>query len=273
MSAKRLDAEVVKGDNGYGGEEENWRINPNLIPADSPVLKSREDVFVDFDPFSKARSRTMGGAPAAWIGGPGAKERAMKELNERKKKEEEEEKEKKELGVDGDDDKDEDDEQVLDEDEAAELDQSSDFFNFDKVTNRPSTVDPLSRSTGSISDLTVKELVNDYNYPLPYIADMIMQFGFVKPPLDINSRLGDICSGTELFAILEVVNSVPGYEVANFYYTSSVAEACEEFGWDLRAILKFCEEEGFSLPFGIRTVLRTDQIGALIKQFGEGEGA
>ena len=266
LRAKR-DATVVTGkDDG----EEDW--TPNNIPADSPALKNRKDVFVDFDPYAKATPRKAAWAnerdepasPAASTTATAATTRRVAEVRGRE-----------EPTKDDDDDDDENDDESnwdINSQEAAERDASTDFFNFNNLPNQSSSVDPLARSTGSISDLTVKELVDDYNYPMPYIADMIMQFGYVKPPLDINSRLGDICSGTELFALLEVVNSVPGSEVANFYYTSNIAESCEEFGWDLKAVLKFCEEEDYSLPFGIRTVPRTDQIGALVRMFSSGGG-
>jgi hypothetical protein len=153
-------------------------------------------------------------------------------------------------------------------------DSSDDYFNLanDSSSSRRSSIDPSSRNSGSISDLTVSSFAASYFYPLPYIADMIMQFGVVRPPLDVSSRLGDICSGEELFALLEVVNTIPGHDVADYYYTGDIGEACEEFGWDLRAVLKICQDEEWSLPFGVRTVLRTDQIGELISMLGNGLG-
>jgi len=141
-----------------------------------------------------------------------------------------------------------------------------------------------------IAASTLSEIALDYSLPLPYLGDICLHFG-ASPPLACSSKLGDLISGEQCFALVEAINSVDPSELSDLYHDGTVADLarflptrlynadsydaandndsdsdCDEL--PLSAVMEVCTRKKFNLPFGASTCLRVEQVEYLEDYFG-----
>ncbi|CAJ1920352.1 unnamed protein product [Cylindrotheca closterium] len=124
------------------------------------------------------------------------------------------------------------------------------------------------REDGFLGDCTLAEIALDYSVPICYLADVLCMWG-VPVPIDINSRLGDMVTGEQAFALVEAVNSLDIGALQDRYANQDMVKMCHEWEIDIRDAFAFAMKEGWSLPFGVRTVLRQEQEDELLRVYSK----
>lgn len=122
------------------------------------------------------------------------------------------------------------------------------------------------REDGFLGDCTLAEIALDYSVPICYLADVMCMWG-VSIPININARLGDMVTGEQAFALVEAVNSLDVGALQDRYGNQNLLQLCDEWEIDLKDSFAFAMKEGWSLPFGVRTVLRVEQEDELLRVF------
>lgn len=122
------------------------------------------------------------------------------------------------------------------------------------------------REDGFLGDCTLVEIALDYSVPICYLADVLCMWG-VPVPIDINARLGDLVTGEQAFALVEAVNSLDVGAIQDRYSNQNLMQICDEWDIDIRDGFAFAMKEGWSLPFGVRTILRQEQEDELLRVF------
>lgn len=122
------------------------------------------------------------------------------------------------------------------------------------------------REDGFLGDCTLTEIALDYSVPICYLADVMCMWG-VPVPIDINARLGDLVTGEQAFALVEAVNSMDVGALQDRYSNQNLMQICDEWEIDIRDGFAFAMKEGWSLPFGVRTILRQEQEDELLRVF------
>ena len=145
-----------------------------------------------------------------------------------------------------------------------------DFFSTTTTANNqnnPDFANPSinSKSEGSFTTLTLDQISEDYRFPLCYLADVVSTFG-VPPPVDIHIPVGEMVNGEQSFALLEAVNSLQGIDLDEQYCDDNISNLCDRRDWTVPEVLSIAQEEGWSLPFGVRTCLRWEEVAILEKK-------
>lgn len=87
-------------------------------------------------------------------------------------------------------------------------------------------------------------------------------------PIHVQDRLGDLVTGEQAFSILEAVNSLDIAALHDRYSNTNLLNVAAEWDIDIKAAFEMAMEEGWSLPFGVRTCLRVEQEEELIRVLG-----
>lgn len=130
---------------------------------------------------------------------------------------------------------------------------------------------PQFREEGYLGDSTLKEISMDYGVPITYLADVLATWG-VPIPIDPNSRLGDMVTGEQAFAILEAIHTLDVAELHERYAEDDLMNLCDYYDLDIKLAFDFCMERGWALPFGVRTFLRVEQEAELLDALDGGDG-
>jgi len=130
---------------------------------------------------------------------------------------------------------------------------------------------PQYREEGYLGDCTLKEISMDYGVPITYLADVLATWG-VPIPIDPNSRLGDMVTGEQAFAILEAIHTLDVAELHERYAEDDLMNLCDYYDLDIKMAFDFCMERGWALPFGVRTFLRVEQEAELLDALDGGDG-
>lgn len=120
------------------------------------------------------------------------------------------------------------------------------------------------REEGFMGDCTLSEIAMDYSVPICYLADVLCMWG-VPVPININDRLGDLVTGEQAFALVEAVNSLDIGAIQDRYSNQNLLQVCEYWDIPITDAFAFAMKEGWSLPFGVRTNLRTEQEDELLR--------
>lgn len=134
-----------------------------------------------------------------------------------------------------------------------------------KDKNKKSTFN--KREPGFLGDCTLEEIATDYSVPVCYLADVLCMWG-TPVPIDVHTRLGDMVTGEQAFAILEAINSLDVAALHDRYSNQSLMLLCEDWDIPLSEAFEMAMKEGWSLPFGVQTVLRVEQEEELIRVLG-----
>merc|ERR1711971_319798 len=86
-------------------------------------------------------------------------------------------------------------------------------------------LDQQYREAGFLGDSTLREINMDYSVPIPYLAEVIANWG-VPVPIDPLSRLGDMVTGEQAFAILEAIHTLDIAELHERYSEDSLMSIC-----------------------------------------------
>lgn len=123
------------------------------------------------------------------------------------------------------------------------------------------------RVPGYLGDCTLKEIAHDYAVPTAYLADVLCTWG-VPVPINVYDRLGDLTTGEQAFAILEAINTLDNADLQDRYSDFAFQDLCDHYEIDLKDAFEFAMKEGWNLPFGIQTALRSEQEDELLRLFG-----
>ena len=123
------------------------------------------------------------------------------------------------------------------------------------------------REEGYLGDSTLREISLDYGVPIPYLADVLANWG-IPVPIDPNVRLGDMVTGEQAFAILEAIHTLDVASLHERYSEEDLLGLCDCYDINLQLAFEFCLERGYALPFGVRTFLRVEQEEDLIATLG-----
>ena len=99
----------------------------------------------------------------------------------------------------------------------------------------------------------------------------IFEWG-VPIPIDPNSRLGDMVTGEQAFAILEAIHTLDISELHERYAEDDLMNLCDYYDLDIKEAFDFCMERGWALPFGVRTFLRVEQEEELLDALSDDGG-
>lgn len=129
------------------------------------------------------------------------------------------------------------------------------------------TASASKRQPGYLGDSTLAEIAMDYSVPICYIADVLVVWG-AAVPINVHDRLGDLVTGEQAFALLEAVNSLDVAALNERYSNQSLYQVCSDWDIDLKEGFEMALKEGWSLPFGVQTVLRVEQEEELLRVLG-----
>lgn len=124
----------------------------------------------------------------------------------------------------------------------------------------------VTREIGFLGDSTLREISRDYSIPICYLADVLVQWG-ADVPINIYDRLGDLVTGEQAFALAEAVNTLDVGYLNDRYSNQNLQQICDDWEIELKDAFEFTMNEGWSLPFGIRTNLRIEQEDELLRVF------
>jgi hypothetical protein len=120
------------------------------------------------------------------------------------------------------------------------------------------------REAGFLGDSTLKEIAHDYQMPICYLVDVLATWGS-PVPINVHSKLGDLVSGEQAFAILEAIHSLDMGVLYDRYSDYSITEVCNEYNIELKDAFEMAIKEAWNLPFGVNTFLRVEQEEELIR--------
>jgi hypothetical protein len=120
------------------------------------------------------------------------------------------------------------------------------------------------REAGFLGDSTLKEIAHDYQMPICYLVDVLATWGS-PVPINVHSKLGDLVSGEQAFAILEAIHSLDMGVLYDRYSDFSITEVCNEYNIELKDAFEMAIKEAWNLPFGVNTFLRVEQEEELIR--------
>ncbi|KAL7548177.1 hypothetical protein ACHAWF_011476 [Thalassiosira exigua] len=126
---------------------------------------------------------------------------------------------------------------------------------------------PGFREEGYLGDSTLREISHDYSVPIPYLADVLANWG-APVPIDPTARLGDVVTGEQAFAVLEAIHTLDVAALHERYSEDNLMSICDYYGIDMKEAFEFCVERGWALPFGVRTFLRVEQEEELLDALG-----
>jgi hypothetical protein len=127
---------------------------------------------------------------------------------------------------------------------------------FDSLYN--SEVDPSSE-TYSISKMTIRDISESYSFSLDFLGDFMVQMG-CPPPLDIDTMVGNVLTGDQVYSLLEALNSLDPFETNIDFDSMSVTALANELDIDLKEFMEICSDEGCNLPFGANTILHVSEV-------------
>lgn len=155
------------------------------------------------------------------------------------------------------------------------------------------------REQGYLGDSTLQEIAADYQVPVCYLADVLCMWG-VPIPINTSDRLGDLVTGEvrpgsssifmfctrrnltsystivffqnqtpqQAFAILEAVNTLDVSALHDRYSNTPIINLCSDWDIDITVAFEMAMKEGWSLPFGVHSVLRVEQEEELLRVLG-----
>jgi len=150
------------------------------------------------------------------------------------------------------------------------LQDDQDVFNsFNKKSIHKQEKDELvnaMREEGFVVDSTLLEIARDYGIPICYLGDVLVTWG-VPPPIDPHAALKDLVTGEQAFSLLEALVSLDPTRLNERYSHDTLEDLCYDYEdeLDLAEAFEFCVKEGYNLPFGIKTCLRTEQEEELLR--------
>jgi hypothetical protein len=82
----------------------------------------------------------------------------------------------------------------------------------------------LQADKNSISQMTLRDISDSYYFSLAFIGDFLVQMG-CQPPIDVDVKLSNFLTGSQIFTLMEALNSLDAYESNggnNLSYSSDI---------------------------------------------------
>jgi hypothetical protein len=155
-------------------------------------------------------------------------------------------------------------------DDVVHLESEEDFYSikgrtlFDSVYSIDEKAHSIDTSSIGIASLTLRDISEVYGFSLAYLGDYLMQIG-LRPPIEVDIKLGDMLTGEQLYTVLEAVNTLDPSDANMDYDSIFVIELAEELGIPIKRIMDICEEQGFHMPFGKRSLLHQAAVDRIIE--------
>lgn len=123
------------------------------------------------------------------------------------------------------------------------------------------TDDDTKDSVTDISDCRVCDVAEDYDVPVEFVCDVLLELGVKSPRLDdaISAR----CNREEIGTLLHLISSFDSKDLSDRYSDRTLAELAEDYDLDLEAIEQLCADEQIYCAKGESTrlqVTREDRI-------------
>jgi hypothetical protein len=116
-------------------------------------------------------------------------------------------------------DADEDDDLVYLSDENKACMQGGDLNLFDQLPNRQNWFGSLGQDGSSLSMQSLREISESYLFSLSFLGDYVVQLG-VRPPVDVDARIGDLLTSEQAFSLLEALTSLDPYVFCSMFFPS-----------------------------------------------------
>ena len=111
----------------------------------------------------------------------------------------------------------------------------------------------------SISQQSISDLCKNYRFSASHIGSMICNMN-VRPPLDINAKLGDYLDGEQIYALLVALTSFDAGTINDQYYTGDVNTLADDMGVSVDNLVDACKSERIVLPLGLSTHLHKSVV-------------
>ena len=110
-----------------------------------------------------------------------------------------------------------------------------------------------------ISELTLRDIAETYQFSLSYLGDFVVQLG-CHPPIDVDTKIGNLLLGEQIFSLLQALNSLDPAESHCDYDSTTPYELADELDVSMGRMMKICRNEHVNLPFGFHTVLHKSVV-------------
>jgi hypothetical protein len=127
----------------------------------------------------------------------------------------------------------------------------------DAITGRETFDGPSDKFF--ISDLTLREISEAYQFSLSYLGDYVVQLG-CQPPIDVDTKVSNLLLGEQIYSLLEAINSLDPAESHCEYDSLTIGELADELDISMGKMMKICQNEKVNLPFGLETTLHTSVV-------------
>jgi hypothetical protein len=111
----------------------------------------------------------------------------------------------------------------------------------------------------SISQQSISDLCRNYRFCASHIGSMICNMN-VRPPLDIDAKLGDFLNGEQIYALLVALTSFDAGTINDQYYVGDINTLASDLGVSTEELLDVCKSERIVLPFGLSTHLHKSVV-------------
>jgi hypothetical protein len=126
----------------------------------------------------------------------------------------------------------------------------------------------------SLAKLSLLEISEAYQFSLAFLGDFAGQLG-CDTPIDIDTKLGNIMTGEQVFTMLQALNSLDPLDSNAGYDSVTVSELATDMNVSTQKIVEICIGEQIGLPFGVRSVLHVDVVDQIkrVSDYDEYNGA
>lgn len=112
--------------------------------------------------------------------------------------------------------------------------------------------------------MSLMEISRYYQFSLDFLGDYCVQLG-ARSPIDIDCPIENFLTGSDVFSLMEALNSLDPSEGNVDYQTMTLDELASELGVPALKIIDMCEEKNFNLPFGTSTVLHQSLVNQIVE--------
>ena len=135
------------------------------------------------------------------------------------------------------------------------------------------TDETIDDSDHSISQMSVREISEAYQFSISFLGDFMIQLG-CREPLDVDSKISNLLTGEQIFSLLNALTTLDAYESNAGYDSMTLQELAVSLDVTKDRILRIAKKENLNLPFGLDTVLHLSLVDKIRNgvQFDEYDG-
>jgi hypothetical protein len=121
-----------------------------------------------------------------------------------------------------------------------------------------------SSAVHSISQQSLRDICESYQFSLSYLGDFVSQLG-CSTPVDVDTAVGNYMTGEQVYELLQALTSLDPFESNEGYDALSIHDLADELQVPVSRIVKMCSQENFNLPYGTDTALHVSVVERLRK--------